>query len=48
MGKTVESFRIALEGEISGGVALLELCASLIGKPLTSLRICAVIMLWRL
>jgi hypothetical protein len=34
MGKTVESFRIALDGEISRWSGLLELCVSLIEKLL--------------
>ncbi len=36
MEKTIESFRIALESEISSEVTLVGLCVSLIVRPLTS------------
>ncbi len=45
VGKTVESYRMALESEIdTGGLVLLWLCVSLIGKLLMRLWTCAGVM----
>ena len=41
MGKTVESYRMALESEINRWSGFARACASLTGKLLMSLWICA-------